>query len=90
MTLVEQLRAYIAPDDNMEDHDDIRALMHAGADRLAQLESALKGTLSAMEMQIGREAGELHIHSAAAWKIWSDAVTAARACFPVETGAKHE
>lgn len=39
MTLIEQLRAYIDWDDDMEDHRQIRELMHAGADRIAALEA---------------------------------------------------
>jgi hypothetical protein len=42
MTLIEQLRTYIAPDDDMEDHGDIRALMHAAADRIWELSAALR------------------------------------------------
>lgn len=41
MTLVDQLRNYIAPDDDTEDRTDIRLLMIAGADRIAQLEAEL-------------------------------------------------
>lgn len=48
MTLVEQLRIYIHPNDSMEDHDDIRALMIAGADRIVTLEAALRELIDDM------------------------------------------
>ena len=59
MTLIEQLRTHIAPDDNYEDRDTIRDLMIAGADRIATLEEALREAIKDSDVDLWPKYGHL-------------------------------